>query len=1251
MVHEQHLQQQGWSAVIANLEDIVFDFRKRWELFLKVYEDFIADRDTYNNFLLSFEEDKKILQKIPVIDTLLESQKESMDGSKLSETISTSDTEPNKEITLYEWISSSNSKDSLDEMYELCKSNLKKFEKEIIPSLRKQISDTLQSAEKSDKKEIEGLGKRLYDLDDLLRRIKKNVENQSDMAQSFLQNQNSVANVRDTSILPDLCATHVQQMEIMKNCHIKLMDDRNRIVKAKNELSKSLCTRIGWVQNVQDKIWELNSLLMYFHEHLQRLRKHLEVFQQLHLAPLIYVNAVVEVVRRRSFSQMFLMWASDLACQQLTIHNEELTRRKEFSTQFDGHFLNVLFPGMSDVPPPFATEAPLIFDAKLPKILEEDVERLRKQLPEFQENLMLPQMQHIVNFFTGKLRNKEDRMDDSKAVEEKLIQAVSDVGLASNLDKNLLKATGSEPCLVSAPGLPALKDDKGCESETDTEEFEKVGQSPLELTFPQGLSTGAKNTDKIDASTSTEDNLQISKSEHDQLKTTFLNLSALTKSATKDLRTDLDNFKEQFTNDSRWFSKQYVDLGSSWTTLLLEVEKNEKEICEIMKKENNDIQNRYLNDIMKKDNDLTQLQQDKLIMEDRIKETCKQLNLLEEKLSKQNEISTKKVEDLLQQLHEKDLEKEKCLKELSENLKLEHRAELDNIKSRFKLMTMEKSPSLTSLEKEKSSDFSSLPSHTSLLVQMTENFELDKERAVAEERQHWEQLFEERMKEMQQKFELDKVLWSQDLAKQLLEDKEKQIDILREREKNLTLEIIKHKTTIQQLTEYQVDQSKEFEEIEKLKCENQELVDKLNKQKLHIEETGSSLEQSYERSGPNINITSCDIGDAVLAVWDEYYGSFKILQKSTSVWLVHPNQFTELGISVVNGIPNVEWLAGKVVQKDSWESNDDIRLSEEVFFIKLKPTVVSPLIRRNIEKQLAEDSGVVENIEQAAMALEYSDRLEAKKLHSPNPEKLIEELRQKESQFNSEILKYKTIIDELNSQMEKHESDEIAAVVKVRQLQDELARVRNEKVLLESSFSASNEGKLDVSTSPLLLSPPTTDLSKSEIISSKPARLNIDSCKIGDVVLLLWDEFHTNFKVLQESRHTYFLHSDCLEKLGLTIVEGKPNKNYCTGEVVDKEYCQTRKNENRYKVPKGAKFFRVKVKPVSAVQRESKDLSQSAYAAPKVTTLPMYVSQWEGPSKSKESSIIVSESGVTNKCFTEDSGIEEATAAIEHHDR
>lgn len=52
----------------------------------------------------------------------------------------------------------------------------------------------------------------------------------------------------------------------------------------------------------------------------------------------------------------------------LTIHREEETRRQDFGNVFDQHFLNALFDGLNDKPPAFATEAPIIFDTRLPNL-------------------------------------------------------------------------------------------------------------------------------------------------------------------------------------------------------------------------------------------------------------------------------------------------------------------------------------------------------------------------------------------------------------------------------------------------------------------------------------------------------------------------------------------------------------------------------------------------------------------------------------------------------------------------------------------------------------------------------------------------------------------------------------------------------------------------------------------------------------------------------------------------------------------
>ncbi|KAH8031060.1 hypothetical protein HPB51_012748 [Rhipicephalus microplus] len=68
----------------------------------------------------------------------------------------------------------------------------------------------------------------------------------------------------------------------------------------------------------------------------------------------------------------------------------EVQARKDFNSHFSKHFLHALFPGMDDLPPPFATRNPKSFDDNLPLLSAEDLEVLRKALPEMSELLQTP---------------------------------------------------------------------------------------------------------------------------------------------------------------------------------------------------------------------------------------------------------------------------------------------------------------------------------------------------------------------------------------------------------------------------------------------------------------------------------------------------------------------------------------------------------------------------------------------------------------------------------------------------------------------------------------------------------------------------------------------------------------------------------------------------------------------------------------------------------------------------------------------
>nr|QSV39522.1 autophagy associated protein [Locusta migratoria] len=514
LVHDQHLQQQGWAAVVANLEDITAAFRSRTEVFDQTFKQHLESREEYMQLLQNYKEDLEMLAKIPLISALI-TDKELLTSSagkecetkekSADETNETTNTlvksgagteekdQEEKLMTLFEWISAKDNQSSLELLAEQCSHHLEQFDSHVVEALKTEMYAALEAANKTEMKEIKGLEERLFGLEQLMFEAKRIVQEQTDLAQAFLQNQNRASNLGDPSILPDLCTSHKRQMLVMLKNHHQLRDIKRRCTRAKEELSTNLYHRLRWVMYVENHIYEVDSKFMIYHESLKRLRRQLEIVRQIHLAPQMYVKAVGEVVRRRTFSQAFLVWASDLACQLLTVYNDEVARRQEFQRQFEGHFLNTLFPGMEDMPPSFATQAPSVFDSGLPKLTVDDVDRLKSELPELNISLSLPDLGAITQFFLSKSVSgtmKTEEKEDT-ALEDRLVKVVTDAGLASNLDPALLQ-TGEVDTVVrvhtsspiSLQEATAVKEpDRGFESETDTEEFEKVGQSPVDLGF------------------------------------------------------------------------------------------------------------------------------------------------------------------------------------------------------------------------------------------------------------------------------------------------------------------------------------------------------------------------------------------------------------------------------------------------------------------------------------------------------------------------------------------------------------------------------------------------------------------------------------------------------------------------------------------------------------------------------------------------------------------------------------------------
>ena len=124
--------------------------------------------------------------------------------------------------------------------------------------------------------------------------------------------------------------------------------------------------------------------------------------------------------------------------------------------------------------------------------------------------------------------------------------------------------------------------------------------------------------------------------------------------------------------------------------------------------------------------------------------------------------------------------------------------------------------------------------------------------------------------------------------------------------------------------------------------------------------------------------------------------------------------------------------------------------------------------------------------------------------------------------------------------------------------------------------------------------------SMTSIVNS--GKISVVNLEVGDIVLVFFNEEHGQYMIYTESPKLYFLNmEESASELGLVMnkrsstprsngdaKDGANNQNkeavrqkrYLTAEIVDKDFCQARKQGNRFNVAQGTRFYRVKCKRV-----------------------------------------------------------------------
>lgn len=266
LVHEQHLQQQGWAAVVANMEDITDEFKDRCLDFYRCFDSHLERREQFIEFAKNFKDDLDKLSNVPILTGLMHNAEKPFHGFDEffndSESFTKSDEStvelPQSELTaqnnssdslkkalsLLQWISAAENQKSLNHIAQNCSRGLDLFDEKSMKYQKAEAQKAIDAAQQDTIKTIVGLEDRLSGLEQLMFDARKTVQEQSEMAQAFQQNQNRANNLGDVSILPDLCASHRSQLVVMLKNHKKLRDIRRRVTRAKDELAINLNQRL-----------------------------------------------------------------------------------------------------------------------------------------------------------------------------------------------------------------------------------------------------------------------------------------------------------------------------------------------------------------------------------------------------------------------------------------------------------------------------------------------------------------------------------------------------------------------------------------------------------------------------------------------------------------------------------------------------------------------------------------------------------------------------------------------------------------------------------------------------------------------------------------------------------------------------------------------------------------------------------------------------------------------------------------------
>ncbi|KAG8250783.1 reticulophagy, variant 2 [Homalodisca vitripennis] len=306
-------------------------------------------------------------------------------------------------MSLLDWLQPYISSDSVHQLSQTCTKGLQQYNEEMMSNIQTLLTNLETNFGNKAMRSIGGISARFSGLEKLLNDVDQIVQEQEDLTDAVYHYSPSPITDDDSSTQVNLWDSH--HLIMMQTNNKKIRDIKRNIGRAKEELIQCIYGRWKWVHQIECQTSELSEHVEKISSEFKTFKEKLRLLQQIHYGQNLRAN---EITR-----------------QQRWVYAEEVGRRQNFQALLGGHILNDLFPGLEDVPSSFATQAPELFDTKLPKV--EEVTAIGKSLesPASGSCYSVPTME----------RGFESETDSDKF--EKVCQSPADMALDSAQDHSL----------------------------------------------------------------------------------------------------------------------------------------------------------------------------------------------------------------------------------------------------------------------------------------------------------------------------------------------------------------------------------------------------------------------------------------------------------------------------------------------------------------------------------------------------------------------------------------------------------------------------------------------------------------------------------------------------------------------------------------------------------------------------------------------------------------------------------------------